>query len=377
MGVSPHILNQDKEKIETIASKAEFFLNTFWKIVPKEFLTEYKNPCFYSSMNTRHVGHLKMSEALSERNRDHNKQRLYCLPYFLLPGFPKSETTSLHSVLSKHTQIIPPEDKEPQWWYKPPLNNERDLDVFITKYLSAFVTASTEVKKKKDGASFVTYDASQTMMTNGFDSSFHINHEDYCALPAVISRVLPHAKIIVLMRDPVLRSYSHYLYMYDIPKYWPKEMRKNPDQYFNKYIQDAVTDFRHCYNQNGSSIYECTNSIRSNFNELKMRIGTGIYHIFIKKWMQFWPRENFLLLKMEEMDKKPVASMDRITDFLSLDSFSSINATKWLKDRKNVSNVTTRMLPETQHLLESFYKPFNKMLDDQFGITWSYSKEKE
>ena len=69
MGVSPGVLEAKRDKINLIASRASHFLNGFWEIVPKNYLPRLKNPCWYPSNTT--------------------SQKLYCLPYFLLPGVPK------------------------------------------------------------------------------------------------------------------------------------------------------------------------------------------------------------------------------------------------------------------------------------------------
>ena len=41
-----------------------------------------------------------------------------------LAGFPKSGTSTLHSVLSKHEMIVGDLQKETQWWTRMPLDDE-------------------------------------------------------------------------------------------------------------------------------------------------------------------------------------------------------------------------------------------------------------
>ncbi len=166
----------------------------------------------------------------------------------------------------------------------------------------------------------------------------------------MISRVLPQAKIIVLMRDPVPRAYSHY---------------------FEKHIQKAVNEFQQCVRN--ISIYECVNKVRTDYKELSVWLGSGVYHIHIQKWMQFWPKEQFILLKTEEMVLQPVSTLRKITDFLSLDPFSEKTAVSAMTARKNVNKSNhTKLLPFTVKLLQSFYQPFNKKLEELFGINWKY-----
>ena len=176
-----------------------------------------------------------------------------------------------------------------------------------------------KLAQEKDGPSLITYDASQTMMTNIYGTSFHIDNEDYCALPAVISRVLPNVKIIVMMREPVARLYSQYHYNHGLKKAWPKEMAVNDSLYFHKYITKSILHFQQCLNT--SSVYECVNQVRTNYRQAK-RYGLDLVctTVHIQKWLQFWPRENFLFVTTEEMSSNPSAALKSITDFLSLSS---------------------------------------------------------
>ena len=192
MGISPDAVNKAEIKIAAIADKAAFFLKTFWEIVPKKFLSEFKNPCWYSDVTISQRLSNYFNETLPAYynktipmvdlpwlhrelyEQPRPNKTLHCLPYFLVPGIPKSGTTTLHSALSQHPQIVAPERKELQWWWKLPLAkfNMWYLKVFIGRYLTGFLNASSQIDTRKDGPSLVTYDASQTMMLNVYDSSF-------------------------------------------------------------------------------------------------------------------------------------------------------------------------------------------------------------
>ena len=388
----PHdVMNiRDESQIVKIANKAALFLKIFSEIVPKDFLSKFKNPCWYSNITiSQKVSTYFMTKLPMYRNvtipesdlqqlhrelyeiqhTNHTQQTLHCLPYFLLPAFPKSGTTTLHSALSHHPQIMAPERKEPQWWYKQPLSNKTYLEVYIAKYLTNFLSPSSQISSRKDGHSLVTYDASQTMMVNVHDSSFHIDHEDYCALPAVISRVLPKAKIIVLMREPASRIYSHYMYGHIPTVKWSEEFTLNPPVYFDRHITKQVHSFRQCLNT--SSLWECVNQVRTDFKQLWVWLGVSVYYIHILKWLQFWPRENFLFLKTEDMSAHPCAALRDITEFLSLSPFSEKKAISLIRDRKNTAKKHSQMLPNTEKLLKSLLEPYNKKLEDLVGINWT------
>ena len=60
--------------------------------------------------------------------------------------------------------------------------------------------------------------------------------------------------------------------------------------------------------------------------------------------------------------------MNRITDFLGVDPVSKDRAQEWFRHKANVQTVFTtdsekfKMKPETEQLLEEFYRPFNEKL---------------
>ena len=172
-----------------------------------------KNPCWYSNLtlstSLRRVrGTKKFAEGLFQTSRE--SRELYCLPYFFLAGFPKCGTTTLHEALQQHPQITGPTRKEPHWWTRVRLKdmNTDYLKLTVMKYLHYFTGVAEEYSKE----GMVTYDATQSTL---WDSNFYLDNEDYCATPAILSRILPNAKFIVLMRNPVTREYSDFFYFVD------------------------------------------------------------------------------------------------------------------------------------------------------------------
>lgn len=129
-------------------------------------------------------------------------------------------------------------------------------------------------------------------------------------MPAVLSRVLPNAKFIVLMRNPVTRLYSHYLHtcadrqskvLFKIPK--------QLQQYAPNFHREVVADIKHfkgCLRNR--SPYECVNDNR--FRSIAcggvgFRITVGLYYVHLSKWLQFYPKEHFLFLRTKDISADP------------------------------------------------------------------------
>ena len=122
-------------------------------------------------------------------------------PNFIIAGFPKCGTTSLHHYLSEHPQIYMPKQKE--------------LHFFTHKILSKQlggkgdkITKQMHVNSLDNYKNF--FPDSNKYKAIGEASPSYINY------PEVYNKIktqLSSPKIIVLVRDPINRAYSNYLHL--------------------------------------------------------------------------------------------------------------------------------------------------------------------
>ncbi len=343
MGVSIVTLVENHSQMEAIATKAATFLSALYEVIPyhNEYLSHTKSPCWHSNLTTgkdmaqfitKNLGQYtntipkakipKLYKQIFEAPSSRSHSRLYCLPFFLIAGFPKSGTTSLHAALSNHPQIVPPAVKELHWWARVPLDklDKKYLKIVVMQYLLNFLSAAESVSLSDD---VITYDASQSTLV---DSNFAASDQDYCAMAAVVHRVLPNLKLIFIMRDPVERIHSHFYYMHNVLG-WPNEMKEDSQLYFDACVRAAIQDFTWCLKNH--SLFECANK-KSQRKKLTTWLGVGVYYIQILEWTQFWPKENFLFLKTEQLSREPITVMNNITQFLTLDSVTESESRKWL-----------------------------------------------
>ena len=388
MGMSRKELRRNMANLTAVATKAEVFLTALQSIIPSNFSQDMKNPCWHSnltlgtSLRAALLFGLRGAKQLFRfatglfQLRGGSRE-LYCLPYFFIAGFPKSGTTTLHEALQQHPKIAPPSTKEPHWWARVPLEdmNSEYLRLTVMEYLLHFTrVAKKSIQHPKEG--MITYDGSQSTL---WDSNFYLDNEDYCAMPAIMSRILPNAKFIVLMRNPVTREYSNYFYSCG-PDFnsWPKQIRKDPAGQFHKAVEADTTAFANCLRKTNNSTHECVREIRSIKNgcgrrHIGRRLPIGLYYVHLHKWLQLYPKENFLFLRTEDMSQHPSRLMNRITDFLGVDPVSKDQAREWLRQKANAQTVYStdsekfRMKSETKQLLGEFYRPFNEKLAELAG----------
>lgn len=105
------------------------------------------------------------------------------LPHFLVIGTQKGGTTSLHHLLSKHPGIFLPEQKEIHYFSQ---NFNQNLRWYANHYRAALPE-----------------------QLRGDITPFYLFH---ISVPERIRLVLPRAKLIVLLRDPVERTLSQYFH---------------------------------------------------------------------------------------------------------------------------------------------------------------------
>ena len=400
MGMTPKELRRTMVNLTTVATKAQIFLTVLQSTIPANFSPDLKNPCWYSNRTT--LGSslrsallfgsrgakqlLKFVTGLLQVRGRHTE--LYCLPYFFIAGFPKSGTTTLHRALVEHPQIASPSNKEPHWWTRVPLEdmNKEYLKLTVVKYLLYFSRAAKRITQLPKDKGTITYDGSQSML---WDSNFFLDNEDYCATPAIVSRILPNAKFVVLMRNPTTREYSNYFYICGSdPKTWPKRLQHDPAGQFHKVVEADTQFFTNCLRRTNNSVHKCVREIRSiksgcGRRHIGRRFPISLYYVHLHKWTQFYPRENFLFLRTEDMRRQSFKMMNRITSFLGLDPVSREQAQEWLGQEANAQSVYStdkekfEMRPETKRLLEEFYRPFNAELAKLTGskrFLWTHKQ---
>lgn len=177
------------------------------------------------------------------------------LPGFVLVGAAKSGTTTLYEYLRRHPGVAMCEPKEPEFF-------SRD-DVYARGegwYRSLFAHCRPD---QIAGEASTTY----TRWPHTPDAASRL------------ARLLPEAKLVYVMRDPVRRAYSHYAH----------HMREGATMSF----EDALER---------SSIY----------------VDCGLYLMQIERYLRYFPRESFLFLLLRDLVEEREETLERVQRFLDL-----------------------------------------------------------
>lgn len=154
---------------------------------------------------------------------------------------------------------------------------------------------------------------------------------------------VPHAKIIALLREPAERAFSHYrdevklghetLSFADAIAAEPGRMRPELDR-----IAADPTYY-------------------SRWHEHLSYVTWGRYVEHLARWRCFFPAEQMLVLRSEDLFERPGDTVRRVTDFLGLHPHAAPHYPQY--------NATSRTLSDRRVVeeLRSYYRPYNERLN--------------
>ena len=245
------------------------------------------------------------------------------LPDFIIIGESKCGTTSLYNYMIQHPAIKPALTKEinffnwshgkPQNWYNAH---------FPTKFKKKF---SKNVFKKP----FLTGEATPLYLFNS-------------QVPKRMFKIIPNVKIIIVLRNPIDRAYSHY---HDLGVRLGGEKRT---------FGDAIRSELKILEEKNYVITDYDGNFTDRLYQYVVR---GIYLDHLKIWMDVYPVKQFLILKTEELEKNPSEILDSVFKFLSIPDYDKINFEK----KHNVSKYEP-MNEQSRKMLKEFFKPHNENL---------------
>lgn len=304
-------------------------------------LPNYKNPCW---------------------NTTDGKFR--CLPYFQIVGMDKCGSTDLFDRIAKHPDVLKNKGvlkKETMWWswkrYGHWLKTVRRVESF-NMYLRYFDTAAGSIQKQPH-AGLITGDGTPMDL---WDNSGWVNipqneglSEPTVITPHLIKHVNPGVKLIIILRDPVERLFSDYIFL---------QQGVRTRKAFHEEVIRSIKELHRC--TRNSSLRTCLYD-RSLHVKINARIHLGFYPIFLKDWFRVFPREQFLILRTEDYSEQIEAHLKQLYSFLGLRDLPDSEIKTFAKAKRKYVTKTKQgkhMLPETRAILKRLYiKPIQELAD--------------
>lgn len=248
------------------------------------------------------------------------------LPDFLIIGAQKSGTTLLYELLGLHPGVEPATTKEVH--YLDQRFGEGD-----EWYRSHFVA-------QPRGESFLTGEATPYYLF-------------YPHAPARAAGLVPEARLLVLLRNPVDRAFSHYHHMF---------RRKRETLSFEEAVR--AEEFR----LRGEVEKILEDERYHSFNHQWFSyLSRGIYVDQISAWQNHFDARQMLVLKSEDLFTDTPATMKTVLRFLGLANWES---ERWERPAK--SGGYPPMNPSIRRRLERYFEPHNQRLYKHLGVDFGW-----
>jgi len=202
------------------------------------------------------------------------------LPNFLLIGAEKSGTTSIHNYLRAHPGVFMARVKEPLFFafegqslnYKGPGDEEfnRRPVTALPDYQALFAGSEHYAAAGESSATYLYYPQA----------------------PERAAHYVPKAKLIVILRNPADRAYSNFLH----------GLRARKEH----------LDF-------GSALEAEQKRIAAGWSPFFSYKDKGWYHAQLCRWMNYYPRDQFLFFLYDDLRTRPMEVMRQIYEFIGVD----------------------------------------------------------
>lgn len=245
------------------------------------------------------------------------------LPDFLIIGAQKCGTTSLYAQLCEHPKIGSAFEKEVRYFnnhYEKGLNwYKAHFPLRVTKRLVGW----------KDGIGLKSGEGEPSYLPNP-------------VVPQRVFDLIPNVRLIVMLRNPVDRAYSHFQH---------RSRRGREPLSFEQVVAADKERLRNGW----SNLPTADNKRLGNLHY--SYLPRGIYVDQIRSWMSIFPREQFLIIRAEDFFSDAQTIYDDVLDFLRLPGHR-LRQTR----RRNVGSYTDKMSDEVRMELVNYFRPHNSRL---------------
>ena len=249
------------------------------------------------------------------------------LPDFLIIGAKKSGTTFLYDLLTRHPLVEPAASKELHFF-------DVHFDMGVEWYHRFFSTPRWE-----NGRRTITGEATP-----------YISHP---LAPERIAEVVPQARLIALLRDPVERTFSDY----------QQVARKEREALTFEETIGAAEKVQPADEEGEARV--SLGSARQGY------LSRSIYVDQLLRWTRFFSKEQMLVLKSEDFFEDPRTTLQTAFDFLGLPEWEP-TAEELLGGKRNTGGYGKEMDPATRRRLKEYFEPHNKRLYDFLGVDFEW-----
>ena len=313
------------------------------KLTPEQQRYGFK-PIFEEKI--RHIEYRKNSRKITSKLKTYEKPynatkslygiyskingRFHILPDFIIFAVARAGTTSLYNVIMEHPDTYQASIKEIYFF---DLKYNRGLGWYKGHFPSIFKKwITTKINKRP----FITGEGTGRLFV-------------YPHSPKRVKQNIPNVKLLAILRNPIDRAYS--LYTLQVRAGREKLSFWDAIQAEGKRLDGLMEKMEKDESYYSAEFFQ------------KSYVYQSIYYEGLRNWFKHFPREQFLILDVDELNSNSQETFDKIFEFLDLPSYR-IKLTHF-NSQKN-----PEIDPNIRKKLVEYFKPYNeklyKLLDRKF-----------
>lgn len=241
-------------------------------------------------------------------------------PDFLIIGTQKGGTTTLYDLITQHPEINAAKKKEVHYF---DLNFHRSLRWYHSFFSYGKIT--------------------------GEASPYYLFHP---LVPERIKSIFPEIKLIVILRNPIDRAFSHYNMILNRGKE-------------TLTFEDAISAENDRLQREIKKI-KTQKNYRSYDHQYFSYLSRGEYYRQISHWYKYFPENQFMFIQSEQFFLHTQKTLDNVFSFLGIDSFiPEVSISRKGNYNDDLSN-------ETRAILQTYFKKHNNDLYDLLGVNYNW-----
>ena len=248
------------------------------------------------------------------------------MPDFLIIGAQKCGTTFLYQLLVQHPRVKPAFVKEVHYF---DLNFRKGNKWYRSHFPLQMRNTRTHI--------------------TGEASPYYLFHPH---APRRASAVVPDAKLIILLRNPIDRAYSHY--QHQVKRVTGKARETLA-------FEEAIEAEERILPAETSKMLQ-DEHYESSSHRTRSYLSRGRYMDQLLIWSSFFQRSQLLVLKSEDLFINTTDALERVLDFLEIPH--------WAPETYSIPNKReyTGVDPFVRQRLDEYYKPYNQRLYEYLGV---------
>ena len=257
----------------------------------------------------------------AEEERAEQQPQTGTLPDFIIIGAKRCGQTTLYNLLTQHPYVEPASSQELHFF-------DMHFDLGVEWYRQCFPTPTW-----KDGRKTITGEGTPRYLAAEY-------------VPERVKKVVPQARLVALLRNPVDRIYADYR---------KKEVKGRESRTFEEVIEEKMELI---LRGDRDEMLEGEHGVNPSVEEAAL-LRRGVYVDQLLRWTEFFPKEQMLVLKSEDFFESPKQTLKVVLDFLELPEWEpEASLLQGIRDEAEEA----RLHPETRRRLEEYFEPHNRRL---------------